>query len=170
MMPLGLCPVLYPCLFSSVKGIFGLFLMQGKLTYGKIGEWRFDKRSYTKIPPPKNLTLPPPGVPESVVWLSQLAFMSILSCLTLHHFLSVMFTHKFIHSLDLVHIFLNSTWYTYYKWIFTPLRKRSKLNGTEGVCIMWTSLPTSSRQSNEPWQVTDSHWLEHSQFVVSFFL
>lgn len=117
MMPLGLCTVLYPCLFSSVKGTFGLLLMQGKLTYGKIGEWRFDKRSYTKVPPPRNLTLPPPGVPESVVWLSQLAFMSILSCLTYFapFSLLVMFTHKFIHTFNLVRLFLNSTWYTYYK-------------------------------------------------------
>ncbi|KAF5956128.1 hypothetical protein HYC85_008984 [Camellia sinensis] len=41
--------------------------MKGKLTYGKIGEWRFDKRSYTTAWPPKNLPLPPPGVPESVL-------------------------------------------------------------------------------------------------------
>lgn len=43
--------------------------MKGKLTYGKIGEWRFDKRSYDKGAPPRNLSLPPPGVPESVVTL-----------------------------------------------------------------------------------------------------
>ncbi|XP_015971939.1 hydroxyproline O-arabinosyltransferase 1 isoform X1 [Arachis duranensis] len=43
--------------------------MKGELTYGKIGEWRFDKRSYDHVAPPKNLTLPPPGVPESVVTL-----------------------------------------------------------------------------------------------------
>ncbi|RWR75509.1 hydroxyproline O-arabinosyltransferase 1 [Cinnamomum micranthum f. kanehirae] len=43
--------------------------MKGKLTYGKIGEWRFDKRSYESTPPPKNLPLPPAGVPESVVTL-----------------------------------------------------------------------------------------------------
>ncbi|KAL9404788.1 hypothetical protein Peur_001760 [Populus x canadensis] len=43
--------------------------MKGELTYGKIGEWRFDKRSYLSGPPPKNLSLPPPGVPESVVRL-----------------------------------------------------------------------------------------------------
>lgn len=43
------------------------YLIQGELTYGKIGEWRFDKRSYLLGPPPKNLPLPPPGVPESVV-------------------------------------------------------------------------------------------------------
>lgn len=41
--------------------------IQGKLTYGKIGEWRFDKRSYTATWPPRNLPMPPPGVPESVV-------------------------------------------------------------------------------------------------------
>ncbi|KAL6980236.1 Hydroxyproline O-arabinosyltransferase 1 [Sarracenia purpurea var. burkii] len=43
--------------------------MKGKLMYGKIGEWRFDKRSYDAVWPPKNLSLPPPGVPESVVTL-----------------------------------------------------------------------------------------------------
>lgn len=43
--------------------------LKGELTYGKIGEWRFDKRSYLRGPPPRNLSLPPPGVPESVVTL-----------------------------------------------------------------------------------------------------
>ncbi|XP_062233467.1 hydroxyproline O-arabinosyltransferase 1-like [Phragmites australis] len=43
--------------------------VKGKLTYGKIGEWRFDKRSYEHKPPPRNLPLPPNGVPESVVTL-----------------------------------------------------------------------------------------------------
>ncbi|KAJ6315386.1 hypothetical protein OIU78_018806 [Salix suchowensis] len=43
--------------------------LEGELTYGKIGEWRFDKRSHLSGPPPKNLSLPPPGVPESVVRL-----------------------------------------------------------------------------------------------------
>ncbi|GKD56740.1 hypothetical protein Tco_1290127 [Tanacetum coccineum] len=42
------------------------FMLQGKLTYGKIGEWRFDKRSFDNVYPPRNLPLPPPGVPESV--------------------------------------------------------------------------------------------------------
>jgi hypothetical protein len=41
--------------------------IQGELTYGKIGEWRFDKRSYDNVVPPRNLPLPPAGVPESVV-------------------------------------------------------------------------------------------------------
>ncbi|KAL6898042.1 hypothetical protein ACP4OV_006638 [Aristida adscensionis] len=43
--------------------------MKGKLTYGTIGEWRFDKRSYDSKPPPRNLPLPPKGVPQSVVTL-----------------------------------------------------------------------------------------------------
>eukprot|EP00249_Psilotum_nudum_P015822 c25537_g1_i1 orf=353-1378(+) len=43
--------------------------MSGKLTYGKIGEWRFDKRSFDEGAPPRNLPAPPPGVPESVVTL-----------------------------------------------------------------------------------------------------
>uniref|UniRef100_A0A0D9UZI8 Hydroxyproline O-arabinosyltransferase-like domain-containing protein n=1 Tax=Leersia perrieri TaxID=77586 RepID=A0A0D9UZI8_9ORYZ len=45
------------------------YTLKGVLTYGKIGEWRFDKRSYQDRPPPRNHTLPPPGVPESVVTL-----------------------------------------------------------------------------------------------------
>ncbi|KAG9152476.1 hypothetical protein Leryth_016405 [Lithospermum erythrorhizon] len=45
------------------------YTMKGKLTYGKTGEWSFDKRSYLQDPPPRNLTLPPRGVPESVVQL-----------------------------------------------------------------------------------------------------
>ncbi|KAI3495510.1 hypothetical protein L1887_37851 [Cichorium endivia] len=40
--------------------------MKGQLTYGKIGEWRFDKRSHLRGPPPRNISMPPPGVPESV--------------------------------------------------------------------------------------------------------
>ncbi|KAK2452189.1 hydroxyproline O-arabinosyltransferase RDN2 [Trifolium repens] len=44
------------------------YSMKGEMTYGKIGEWRFDKRSYDLVAP-KNLTLPPPGVPESVATL-----------------------------------------------------------------------------------------------------
>ncbi|XP_052876564.1 hydroxyproline O-arabinosyltransferase RDN2-like isoform X1 [Gossypium arboreum] len=43
--------------------------MKGELMYGEIGEWRFDKRSFLRGPPPRNLSLPPPGVPESVVTL-----------------------------------------------------------------------------------------------------
>ncbi|KAG7945883.1 hypothetical protein I3843_14G010300 [Carya illinoinensis] len=42
---------------------------KGELTYGQIGEWRFDKRLFLRGPPPRNLSLPPPGVPESVVTL-----------------------------------------------------------------------------------------------------
>ncbi|XP_010266653.1 PREDICTED: uncharacterized protein LOC104604120 isoform X2 [Nelumbo nucifera] len=45
------------------------YSLKGKLTYGKIGKWRFDKRSYLRGPPPKILPLPSPGVPESVVTL-----------------------------------------------------------------------------------------------------
>lgn len=43
--------------------------LNGTLTYGKIGQWRFDKRSYGSGAPPRNMPLPPPGVPESVVTL-----------------------------------------------------------------------------------------------------
>ncbi|KAL8527793.1 hypothetical protein ACS0TY_005577 [Phlomoides rotata] len=41
--------------------------LKGEMTYGKVGEWRFDKRTYIHRPPPQNLSLPPRGVPESVV-------------------------------------------------------------------------------------------------------
>lgn len=41
----------------------------GVLTYGKKGEWRFDKREFSFGAPPRNLTMPPPGVPETVVTL-----------------------------------------------------------------------------------------------------
>ncbi|GFP93423.1 hypothetical protein PHJA_001486700 [Phtheirospermum japonicum] len=43
--------------------------LKGELTFGKTGEWRFDKRYYLDWAPPRNLSLPPPGVPESVVTL-----------------------------------------------------------------------------------------------------
>ncbi|CAO2837381.1 unnamed protein product [Amaranthus hypochondriacus] len=42
---------------------------KGELTYGEITDWHFDKRSYQNVPPPKNITLPPPGAPETVVKL-----------------------------------------------------------------------------------------------------
>ncbi|XP_010926982.2 hydroxyproline O-arabinosyltransferase NOD3-like [Elaeis guineensis] len=47
------------------------YTLKGELTYGTVGEWRFDKRAYLHGPPPRNLSLPPPGVPESVVTLVQ---------------------------------------------------------------------------------------------------
>ncbi|VVA96995.1 unnamed protein product [Arabis nemorensis] len=51
--------------------------MKGELTYGKIGEWRFDKRSHLRGPPPKNISMPPRGAPESVIATSY-AKMGIL--------------------------------------------------------------------------------------------
>ncbi|CAL1394436.1 unnamed protein product [Linum trigynum] len=45
------------------------YTFKGELTYGKRGEWRFDKRSYVREAPPRNFPLPPKGVPESVVTL-----------------------------------------------------------------------------------------------------
>ncbi|KAG5540980.1 hypothetical protein RHGRI_021015 [Rhododendron griersonianum] len=58
---------------SALHGVGNIlykdFMIQGKLTYGKIGEWRFDKRSFDAVWPPRNLPMPPPGVPESVVTL-----------------------------------------------------------------------------------------------------
>lgn len=45
------------------------YTLKGVSTYGTIGEWRFDKRSFTGGAPPRNLPMPPPGVPETVVTL-----------------------------------------------------------------------------------------------------
>lgn len=41
-------------------------LLQGEAVIGKVGPWHFDKRDYSKSPP-RNLSLPPKGAPESVV-------------------------------------------------------------------------------------------------------
>ena len=40
---------------------------EGKFTPGKYGEWRFDKRSYSTIPPPRHLGNPPPGIENELV-------------------------------------------------------------------------------------------------------
>lgn len=48
------------------------YTRSGKFTPGKIGEWRFDKRSYMGRIPAKNLELPPKGAPESVRTLIQM--------------------------------------------------------------------------------------------------
>lgn len=34
---------------------------------GKEGEWRFDKRTYTELPPPRDLKAPPPGIENALV-------------------------------------------------------------------------------------------------------
>ena len=34
---------------------------------GKYGEWRFDKRSYAQLPPPRHLGDPPPGMDNELV-------------------------------------------------------------------------------------------------------
>lgn len=62
---------------------------QGELTYGVKGEWRFDKRSYLDDPPPQNLSLPPPGVPESVVCVQFFFFSS-------HSLFTFLFNFKFL--------------------------------------------------------------------------
>lgn len=99
---------------------------QGELTYGKVGEWRFDKRSYLQGPIPRNLPLPPPGVPESVVcpplWLISLSsapyleellyLISSMKCiLYLHCFLLliVFFPRSLIRVSMYICIFLSCT-------------------------------------------------------------
>lgn len=48
------------------------YTLDGVFTPGKIGAWRFDKRSYMGSAPPRNLSLPPKGVPETVVTLIEM--------------------------------------------------------------------------------------------------
>ncbi|GBG79994.1 hypothetical protein CBR_g30255 [Chara braunii] len=45
------------------------YTLKGEFTPGQYGEWRFDKRSWTGGPPPRNLPMPPKGAPETVVAL-----------------------------------------------------------------------------------------------------
>ena len=47
---------------------------EGKFTPGKYGEWRFDKRSYSTIPPPRHLNKPPPGIENELVSVLFLRF------------------------------------------------------------------------------------------------
>lgn len=42
------------------------YTLEGVFTPGKIGAWRFDKRTFGNNPPPRNLSLPPDGAPETV--------------------------------------------------------------------------------------------------------
>ena len=43
------------------------YTKDGVFTPGKYGEWRFDKRTYASLPPPRNLGMPPPGMPNALV-------------------------------------------------------------------------------------------------------
>ena len=43
------------------------YTKEGTFTPGKYGEWRFDKRTYAGLPPPRNLGEPPPGMTNELV-------------------------------------------------------------------------------------------------------
>ena len=43
------------------------YTKDGTFTPGKVGEWRFDKRTYSQVPPPRNLGEPPPGMKNNLV-------------------------------------------------------------------------------------------------------
>lgn len=43
------------------------YTLQGKFTPGKVGAWRFDKRSHSQRPPPRHLSLPPRGMTNKLV-------------------------------------------------------------------------------------------------------
>eukprot|EP00850_Spirogloea_muscicola_P000096 SM000001S04498 [mRNA] locus=s1:490734:494099:- [translate_table: standard] len=45
------------------------YTQDGVFTPGKVGWWHFDKREWSGGAPPKNITLPPAGAPETVVTL-----------------------------------------------------------------------------------------------------
>ncbi len=47
--------------------MFLLTVHEGKFMPGKYGEWRFDKRSYAQMPPPRHLGDPPPGMENELV-------------------------------------------------------------------------------------------------------
>ena len=45
------------------------YALNGTFTPGIMGEWRFDKRSYSQSPPPRNLSQPPSGMKNDLVRL-----------------------------------------------------------------------------------------------------
>jgi hypothetical protein len=43
------------------------YTRKGVFTPGKYGEWRFDKRTYAQLPPPRHLSEPPRGMKNALV-------------------------------------------------------------------------------------------------------
>ena len=43
------------------------YTRKGVFTPGKYGEWRFDKRTYAQLPPPRHLSEPPRGMRNALV-------------------------------------------------------------------------------------------------------
>ena len=43
------------------------YTLEGQFTPGKVGAWRFDKRSYASRPPPRKLGEPPKGMTNELV-------------------------------------------------------------------------------------------------------
>ena len=64
--------------------VFLASVHEGKFTPGKYGEWRFDKRSYSTIPPPRHLGKPPPGIENELVTVLQL-LLSLAPVGPFHH-------------------------------------------------------------------------------------
>ena len=54
-----------------------LCVHEGKFTPGKYGEWRFDKRSYAQLPPPRHLGNPPPGMDNELVQILKRAVRAL---------------------------------------------------------------------------------------------
>eukprot|EP00983_Pelagomonas_calceolata_P006713 220235-Pelagomonas_calceolata.AAC.6 len=47
--------------------MFPTYNISGKFTPGKIGQWRFDKRSHGSRPIPRNMDSPPAGMSNDLV-------------------------------------------------------------------------------------------------------
>jgi len=56
------------------------YTLEGDFTPGKIGAWRFDKRSYADKPPPRNLGQPPVGMKNQLVSFLVLLWYLSPSC------------------------------------------------------------------------------------------
>ena len=53
------------CVVAAVAGMD--YTLEGQFTPGKVGAWRFDKRSYASRPPPRKLGEPPKGMTNELV-------------------------------------------------------------------------------------------------------
>ena len=58
------------------------YTLEGQFTPGKIGAWRFDKRSYAGGPPPRKLGEPPKGMTNELVCSNHkpLSFQIVILC------------------------------------------------------------------------------------------
>lgn len=82
-----LCVLLYTEMepFYLLHFTYGMdYTRKGAFTPGKYGEWRFDKRTYAQLPPPRHLSEPPRGMKNALVgccflWSSMILVCSLLN-------------------------------------------------------------------------------------------